>query len=106
MSEEKDGFDIQQPVPSGDQSSMPLSAYAPQQGGGLLALLQNLSIDNIDRSNLKAMGAGLGAAAASKYLSDDINPIIKAMAGAGLAAFVGERLIGPTGKRARKRRRY
>jgi hypothetical protein len=106
MSEEKDGFDIQQPIASGDQSSMPLSSYAPQQGGGILALLQNLSVDNVDKNNLKALTTGFGAAAASKYLSDDINPIVKAMAGAGLAAFVGEKLFGPTGKRARKRRRY
>jgi hypothetical protein len=102
---EKDGFEITPPTSSGDQSSMPLSSYNPQTGGGLLGLLQSINVDSIDRDNLKAIGVGLGAAATSKYLSADIPPIVRAMAGAGLAALLGEKLLGPSKSSGRRKKR-
>ena len=105
MSPEKDGFEITPPAASGDQASMPLASYNPQTGGGLLSLLQSISVDNIDRDNLKAIGVGLGGAATSKFLNPSIHPVIRAMAGAGLAAILGEKLLGPSKSSHRKKKR-
>jgi len=69
--------------------------------GALAKLLENpsqvkglLSLSNTQVRNVKALIAGIGAAASSKTLSRYFGDELAAVAGAAISAYVAKRLLG------------
>jgi len=90
-----DGFDI-----GAEQQTNQGGYYPPSEDIQITevirnpkAIMQALGLSQEQSDNVIALITAGGAGAASKYLSKMFGPIIAGMLGAGLAAYVGQKLV-------------